>query len=67
MGVLSSKYYVSNKIQRKTYLTVKERYTKVKKKIKILQCSLSCLHLWWAYIPDKFMSHLCYMESHVAE
>lgn len=32
MGVLSSKYYVSNKIQRKTYLTVKERYTKVKKK-----------------------------------
>lgn len=34
---------------------------------KILQCSLSCLHLWWAYIPDKFMSHLCYMESHVAE
>lgn len=34
MGVLSSKYYVSNKIQRKTYLTVKERYTKVKKKKK---------------------------------
>lgn len=31
MGVLSSKYYVSNKIQRKTHLTVKERYTEVKK------------------------------------
>lgn len=64
MGVLSSKYYVSNKIQRKTYLTVKERYTEVKKK--------SCNVLFLVCIcggPTSLtsLSHLCYMESRVAK